>query len=617
MSKAEKPITNKEIVAILQNVATAYQINNPNKYKFQIIAYQRAADSISHLGMEIYDFWRKKPLEEVAGIGKSISSYIEELLTTGKSDHFDSILKNIPPAVFDIVPIDTVGPKTAYKLVSKLSITPPNSLGKLLDCAKSGKIRKIEGFGEESEKEIIEAITSYNKREKKLLINYAENIAINIKEWMNGEKHCENVEVLGSLRRRCSTIGDIDIAISTNNKNAVIKRFCSYPGKSRIIQKGMEKASIELPMGVRVDLMTVSPESFGSLIQHFTGSKNHNIALREYANSISLSLSEYGIKNIKTPYSAKATKGKKKLKVNKFKTEEEFYKFIGLKWIPPELREDRGEIEAGINEFNGKEPGLPDLAEIKDIKSDLQIHSDFDVKTSHDLGSSDYIQILDKANKLNYEYIAFTEHNPGSGNSMKQIEDILKRKKEWIDKLNYSLKINKFSNIRVQYVFNSLEIDIKSDGSLPLNDACLETLDFALVSIHSGFKLDSRVNTRRILNALSYPKVKIFAHPTARKINERDGIDVDWEAIFDFCSKNDKWIEINCDPMRLDLPDHLVKDAVKHNIYFTLGTDSHSITQMDNMRYGVDVARRGWVNKSNIINNLNLNEFTSKLTDKI
>jgi len=314
--------------------------------------------------------------------------------------------------------------------------------------------------------------------------------------------------------------------------------------------------------------------------------------LREYAIKKQMSLSEYGIK--------------KSGKLMKCSTEKDFYQKLGMDWIEPELREDTGEIEAAINHK------LPKLIELKDVKGDLQIHSDFDIETSHDLGESSMEEIVDKANELGYEYIAFTEHNPSqSKHNDKQTIDLLKRKKEKIEKLNSS--IARKGTGSVKKVFNSLEIDILPDGRLPVPDEGLELLDFALVSIHSSFKQQRNTATKRILTALAHPKVKIFAHPTGRKLGFREGIEFNWPEIFDFCKKHNKCLEINAEPMRLDLPDVIARDAIKEGIKLTLGTDAHHKDSLSNMVFGISVARRGWATKSDIVNTKPLREFVKMI----
>jgi DNA polymerase (family 10) len=597
--QTNKNMTNVEIAKLLRSIAAAYEIKDNDKNKFRIIAYERAADAIEHLSSEAKDLWDDGKLDDVAGIGSSISQHLGEIFSKGKSKHFQYILSNIPTAVFDLLPIEGVGPKTSFKLVKELNLSSPNSIKKLLKKCEEGKVSKLEGFGEDSEKAIIKSIKEISGREKRLLFNYAENISEEIISWMNKNHFVERVDALGSLRRRASTIGDIDISVSTNNTIEVIKHFTKYPKSSRVLEKGERTASIILPGNIQVDLMVQEPKSYGSLLQHFTGSKHHNIALREYALKKNLSLSEYGI--------TKKFKSKKNIKYN-FSSEKEFYNFLEMGWIPPELREDTGEIDAALNSFLSKSQGLPKLIELEDVKSDLQIHSDFDIETSHDLGESSMMEIAKKGDILGYEYLAFTEHNPSQrGHTEKNIMNILKRKKDYVEKINYSISQSNFK--RLKKVFNSLEVDILPNAKLPISEKSLDFLDFVLVSIHSSFRKSRNKMTQRILGALSYPKVKIFAHPTARKLNEREGIELDWDKIFEYCKNNNIWLEINADPMRLDLPDYLVKQAVKNDIKLTLGTDSHHKDHMDNMKYGVYVARRGWAEKKDIVNTNSLEEF--------
>lgn len=557
-------MTNLQIAELLRNVASSYQYKDENKYKFQIIAYNRAADAVEHSTSELKDLWDDGKLNQVPSIGPSIASHLDEVFKEGKSKHFEKVMSGIPEDAFKLMVLPKVGIKTAIKMIEEL----PKS---------------------ELKKKILEAEALTNKV-KRHLLTYAENIASEVIEWLKEGPDVIKADSLGSLRRKVATVGDIDIAAASNNPSAVFERFVNYPKKQKVIEKGEHTASILLPGNVQVDLLVVNPESYGSALQHFTGSKHHNIALREYSLKKGLSMSEYGIKDLKN---------KKNIKL---KTEEELYDYLGLDYIEPELREDTGEIDAS------REHNLPKLIDLKDVKGDLQIHSDFDIETSHDLGVSTMEELIEKGILFGYEYIAFTEHNPSRGkHNDSEIVEILKRKRENVDQLNYS--IEKQTNNRVIHVFNSLEIDIPTNGGLSIPEKGLETLDFALVSIHSSFDLTRDLMTKRILSALSYPKVKIFAHPTARKINEREGIEIDWEEVFDFCLANNKFLEINSDPMRLDLPDNLVRDAVKHGVKLTLGTDTHEVTMMDNMKYGVYTARRGWAEKKDIINTLSLEDM--------
>lgn len=601
--KIDKELTNLRLADLLRAVAASYEIKDPVGNKFKIIAYSRAADAIEHLSSEAKDLYDEGKLDQIPGVGPSIASHLEELFRTGRSKHFEDVMKGIPDAVFKLMELPRVGPKTALKLVKNLNLDlVDDPIAALEKAAEQSRIALIEGFGEESQKDILQAILEFKGKSRRMLLPYAREIADRIIEWLREEPAVLFVDALGSLRRQVSTIGDIDIAVASKKPLVVIDRFANYPKMVRVIERGEKTASILLPSDIQVDLMVVPPDSYGSLLQHFTGSKHHNIALREFALRKGLSLSEYGIKI------------KESGKLKKFSSEEKFYQFLGLKWIPPELREDTGEIEAACNNR------LPNLVTLDDVKADLQIHSDFDIETSHDLGESSMEDVVRRANELGYEYIAFTEHNPSrSHHNKKEILDILKKKKEKVLNLNENLtKIKKeqfncsdeeAKDIGVKKVFNSLEVNILPNGELAINDEALGLLDFALVSIHSSFRQSKEEVTKRLLSALSHPKVKILAHPTARKINEREGVDADWVKIFDFCVKNNKWIEINADPMRLDLPDFLVKEALSYGVKFTFGTDAHHKDGLYNMKWGVSVARRGWLEKKDIINCLTLEEF--------
>lgn len=593
--KTSKKMTNLEIAELLRDVAAAYQLKDDSKYKFQIIAYQRAADSVEHATSELQDLWEEKKLDEVPGVGTSIQNHLSEIFETGKSKHFDELTKNIPKVVFDLMKIPGIGVKTASKLVDKLKIKTKEDLK---EAAQENKIANLEGFGEESQSKILKALEEFEKKApSRMLLPYAMEIATEIINYMKQNKNLEKIETLGSLRRQVSTIGDIDFAVAAKNPDEVLKYFTKYPKTQRILEKGQRSAAIVLPGNIRVDLMVCKPNAYGALLQHFTGGKNHNVALREYALKKNLSLSDYGI----------YTKPGDKNSLKEIATEEEFYeKYLKMDWIPPELREDSGEIKAALDHK------LPKLVELKDIKGDLHIHSNFDIETSHDLGTSSMMDLVEKAISLGYEYIALSEHNPSkSKHSEKQIVEILKRKREKVEEINYSLK-TKYRD-RVFKVFNSLEIDILPDGSLPVSKEGLETLDFALVSIHSSFDLPKNKMTQRILKALDNPKVKIFAHPTARKLNERSSIDLDWPKILEECKKRNIWLEINSDPARLDLPDILVHEAVKESIKMVIDTDTHHINSLDNMKWGVSVARRGWCEKKDVANTRGLEEFKKSI----
>ena len=582
-----KGMTNLEIADLLRDVSAAYEIKGENRFK--IVAYDRAADAIEHLSSELKDIWQEKSLDDVPGVGKSIAEHLSQIFAEGKSDHFEKVFEDIPESVFEMIKVPGIGPKNAIKFASNLNIESANTaLAKLLKSAKDGEIAKMPGFGEDSQNAIIKSLEEFSQRgEKRMLISEASEISDKVFSWMKKSSYTQKIEVLGSTRRREATVGDIDFAVASSNAEKTIEHFTNFPDASRVLEKGVRTASFIVPPNIQVDLMVESKENFGSLLQHFTGSKHHNIALREYAIKNTWKVSDYGI-----------TKNGKLIKID---NEKDFYKELKMDWIPPELRQDRGEIEAAIDHK------LPELVELKDIKGDLHIHSSFDIETSHDIGDSSMEEIAKKASELGYEYIAFTEHNPSqSKHTQKEINKLLTRKKSKINTLNEVVK-------KGVKIFNSLEIDILPSGELPISKENLELLDFAIVSVHSSFKQTRDAQTRRVISALSHPKVKIFAHPTARKINEREGIDLDWEKIFSFMKENNKFLEINSSPERLDLPDFLVYEARKKGIKFVVSTDTHTLSHLDNMKYGIYVARRGWCEKHDIVNTQSLALFESQM----
>ena len=603
--KIGRNINNQEIAKLLRVISAAYEIRGGNKFK--IIAYDRAATAIEHATSEAKDLWDDGKLTEIPGVGASIASHLDELFRKGKVAHFEAIMRGLPPAIFEFLDIPGIGAKSAYKLCRELKIK--NSQTAVLDlekAAKKGKIAKIEGFGQKSQEDILEAIKVFKAgeiKENRMVLPYADAIAQEMISYLKKIPATVQADPLGSLRRRVATIGDVDIAVSTLKPVEVINWFVRYPKARKLVEKGPSGATILLKNGRQVDLRVQRPEAYGAMLQYFTGSKHHNIHLRELALKKGFSLSEYGIKKIKNL----------KLKIKNYANEEDFYKALDMDWIPPELREDTGEIEAAllppIRRDQGKPDGLPKLVELEDVKGDLHIHSNFPIEESHDPGLDPMEEIIKVAHTLNYEYIGFTEHNPSqSQHSENQIISLLKRKKEAIDKINYS-RVKKLLN----GIFNGLEIDIKPNGELAIPEKALDLLDYGLASIHSSFRMSREEMTKRVLRALDHPKIKIFGHPTGRKLGQREGYELDWEAIFAFCLKHDKWLEINAWPDRLDLPDTLVREAVKNGVKMVICTDAHIKNQLSLMSYGVAVARKGWAEKKDIINTLSYDKIVQEL----
>jgi DNA polymerase (family 10) len=585
-------MTNLEIGELLRKIAAAYQILGENRFK--IIAYERAADSIEHLTSEIKDLWDDGKLDEIPGVGATLVKHLDELFRTGKVEHFDQILGKLPQSVYPLLKVPGIGPKKAYKLVTQLNLASAETvIDDLAAAALSHKIAGFEGFGEKSEADILAGIELFKKgsvKQNRMVLPEADSIVQELIGYLQKGPKLARVDVLGSLRRGVSTIGDIDIAVQTENPEPVIENFVKFPHQ-KIIEKGPAGASLLLTNGHQVDMRVQTSKAYGAMLQYFTGSKNHNIKLRSYALEKGFSLSEYGIKNVKTG------------KLTQVADEIDFYKTIGLKWIPPELREDRGEIEADRKNL------LPDLVALADIKGDLHIHTSYDLKPSHDLGSNTLEEYLSMADSLSYEYIAISDHNPSTGDhDSQQICDIMKRRKDYYDQIYYSYTK---STHGVKKLFIMLEVDIQPDGELALPDKAFQYVDAVIVSVHSSFQQDRDAMTKRVIKALTAnPKVRIMGHPTGRLLGRREGYELDWPEIFSVVKKHNIALEINAHPMRLDLPDALVFDAVKNRIPLCIDTDSHDTSSMSLMKYGVTVARRGWATKNDIINTLGYNEFT-------
>ncbi|HUQ84956.1 MAG TPA: helix-hairpin-helix domain-containing protein [Candidatus Limnocylindrales bacterium] len=584
-------MTNSEIAKLLNNVASAYAITDEKKYRFQILAYRKAADAVEGTSTELKELQNEGKLEDIPGVGPSIKLSIDELLQNGKVKHLDDILGKIPSSVYPLLDVPSIGPKTAYKLVSKFKLENPETvIAELLKIAASGKIAILPGFGEKSEKDIIRAFEEFKLGKGKttrMVLPYASELAQKMIDYLKSSKSVVTASPLGSLRRKKSTVGDIDIAASSYDPQSAIDHFTNYPHVERIIEKGKRTAAIMTSGGRQIDLMVESPSGFGALLQHFTGSKDHNVHLREIALSKGYSLSDYGMKK----------KGDPDSKVKQFKTEEELYKALGLAWIPPEIRENTGEIELA------SQNKLPKLVELSDIKGDFHIHSSYPIEPSHDMGISSMEEMLNYALKLNYKYLGFSEHNPSiSKHTSDQTYKILENRSNFIEQLK--LKYNKSIHI-----FSLMETDILPNGKLALDDKALSLLDGSIVSIHSSFDTERSKMTERVLKGLSHPKALILAHPTGRLLNQRPGYDLDWNQVFDFCVKNNKAIEINSWPLRLDLPDNLVREAVKKGAKLVIDTDSHALDHMNLMKHGVSVARRGWATPSDILNTFDYNKL--------
>lgn len=563
--------SNDELLTILKEVLAAMEVKQASF--FRIRAYQNVIAAIEDLTISVYDLWKQNRLAEVSGIGGTLTQHLENLFTKGKVKDFDDVKEGLPEGMFALLGLRGIGAKKAFKLATVFQLEDrEGALEHLKRAAENGKIREIEGFGEKSEKVILETLNEQrlNKNSKeRMLLNKASQIATRITEYLLLCEDVVSVEVLGSLRRREPTVGDLDIAVATTNPKAVVAHFIAFPEVAVITAKGESRAAVVLSNDVQVDIRVCTTEALGAMTQYFTGSKSHNIALRNYALDKGLSLSEYGIK--------------KADKLHEFKDETEFYNFIGLDYIPPELRQGKDEV------LLASKHTLPVLVTLADIKGDLHMH------TTDSDGEESLAVMVESALKKGYEYIAITDHNPsikthGSFNLL----SIIETKRRAIEHINSS-----FGDVRVLYGY---EIDILKSGELALPNSILAKLDFAIASLHTALDDSREQVTQRMLNAIRNPYIKFIGHPSGRLLTKRPPCDLDWEQILKAVKEEGKILEINAHPQRLDLAEDLVYEARKMGIKFIINTDAHSLSDLENMHYGVDVAKRGWCTKDDILN---------------
>ncbi|KKQ67103.1 MAG: PHP domain protein [Candidatus Daviesbacteria bacterium GW2011_GWA2_38_24] len=569
---------NQEIAKLLRDVAAALTLKNVSI--FQIRAYETAADAIEHSTAEVKDLWEEEKLDQVPGIGKNIQSHLDELFKAGRVKHFEVITKGLPPVFFDLLEIPEIGPKTAKKIVD----TGIKSIDDLRNKIENGVLLE-RGFTEKTLANIFQGLSVALSEKGRILLPIAFAHAERILDNLKSSKDVLAVEALGSLRRRVATIGDLDFAVSSKHPEKVVGHFINMPDVIRVMNKGREKATVLLKSGFQADLLVGAPESFGAILQHFTGSKQHNIHLRGLAEERGYSISEHGVKDLKHN------------KLIEIPNEDRLYKLLNMQTPPPELREDTNEIDAALKYE------LPKLVEYGSIKGDLHTHSDFPLEPSHGPGVNSIQEIVKKAIELNYEYIGISDHSPSvSNHSEKEIINLIEKRTNFIEDIKYSGK-----SVRV---INGLEIDILPNGKLSVPDEALKTLDYVIAGIHSSHRMEKDKMTQRILNALKNPYVDILAHPTGRLLNQRDSYDADWEPIFKFCAQNKKLLEINSFPDRLDLRDDLVRMAIGFGVKLIIDSDAHEVSQMENIKFGIAVARRGWATEEDIVNTWDWKKFS-------
>jgi len=560
---------NQELAQIFYKIAKFLKAED---IPFKPYAYQRVAMILEGLEKdveEIYEKGGKRELDKIPGVGKNIAEKIEEYLKTGEIKYYEKLIKKTPIDIKELTNIEGIGPKTAKVLYQKLGVRNVKDLEK---AAKSNKIAPLFGFGEKTEKNILEGITFLKRSKGRFLLGEILPIAKEIEEKLKSLKEIDQISVAGSLRRKKDTIGDVDFLITTKNPNKVMDFFVSLPGVEKIWGKGSTKSSVRMDRGFNVDLRVVRNKSYGSALQYFTGSKEHNIATRKIAISRGLKLNEYGV-----------FKGKKMIAGW---TEKGVYKVLGLPFIEPELREDRGEIEMVL------EGRLPQLIKLEDIKGDLHCHSDWNG------GKDSILEMVLAAQKLGYQYLGISDHTKFLRIENGLDEKKLSQQRKEIDKLNLKFEKQGFR------ILQGAETNILRDGSLDIRDEALEKLDYVIAGVHSSFKMPRDKMTERIIRVMKNPSVKIISHPTGRILKKRDEYLIDFDKILRAAKEFKVFLEINAYPERLDLNDVNSFEAVKAGIELVINTDSHRKDQLTNMEFGIYQARRGWVKKEDVINTL-------------
>jgi len=572
-------VKNREIAGILYQMAELLELHAENRFK--IIAYSRAARAIESLTEDIEQVCRDGRLEGIPGVGKAIAEKIKEYLRTGRIQSHQDLLADTPQGLAELLQISGLGPKTVFMLHEKLDIT---NLDELEKAAREHRIRRLPRMGVVREKNILKSIERYRKRSNRILYSTAESIVDEILTYLGGIEGLEHATAAGSYRRRKETVGDIDILATAARPEEIVAAFVKMPLVEEVLAKGPTKASVIMNDTIQVDLRIVEHRSYGTVLQYFTGSKEHNVSMRQLALDRGYSLSEYSLTRL--------ANGQDLF----FDQEEEVYQALGLQYIPPELREDRGEIEAALG---GR---LPRLVEAKDIRGDLHVHSIWSD------GRASIIELAQAARSLGYEYIALSDHSPSVGIAGGIGREKMEEKIEAVAEANDSLE-----GITV---LMGAEVDIKADGSLDYPDDLLERMDVVVASVHMAQQQKERTITGRLISAIENQNVDIIGHPTGRIINQREPSDMDFHAVLEAAAKTGTALEINAHPSRLDLNDVNARAAKEMGVQMSINSDAHDAGQLLNMKYGINVARRAWLEKKDIINAMDLKDLIQFLKKK-
>lgn len=582
---------NIEIAAILTEMADLLEIQGETN-PFRIRAYRNAVYTVQESPDPIRKIVEEgADLTELPAIGKDMASHITELVTTGRLSILDEIAREVPRSLVQLTLLPGVGPKKVRKLWDELDITTIDDLAK---AAAAGRIAELDGFGKKSEEKILEAIERHKKRSGRFRLSAADELVQPLLEYLLQDKRVERLEVAGSYRRRQETVGDIDLLAISSDPGPVMDRFTSFPNVRSVEKSGDTRGTVILSSDLQVDLRILPAESYGSALVYFTGNKEHNVELRKRALQRGLSVSEYGVFELaKEGEGEQSRTGRDLGERVGGRTEEEVYAAVGLPWITPELRTNRGELTAAEN---GE---LPDLIQLGDMRGDLQMHS-----TWSD-GKNTVEEMLTACAAKGYEYMALTDHSKAL--AMTGGLDATKLREQWKEIDEVTARHPEIRFLRSQ------EVDILADGTLDTEDEMLEQLDLVVIAVHSRFDLPAAQQTERLLKAIQHPLVNIVAHPTGRIINRRDPFDFALDEVLACAAEHDVAMELNAHPHRLDLRDIDLMAAKKRGVKIVISTDAHSIADLDLMSYGVEQARRAWLEPADVLNTLPAGDLLAAL----
>lgn len=567
----------KGISQILNDIGIMLELIGESPFKSR--AYYKGARTIELMQEDIVKLVQEDRLKEIRGIGKALDEKIKELVNAGHLKYYDDLKARIPEGLFELLKIPGLGPKKVRTLYEKLNIT---TLGELEYSCIENRLVALPGFGEKTQQKILEGIQYLKRNRGRYLYPEAMARAAMVVEAMEKENTVERISIAGSLRRKLETVKDIDILAAGKDADAIMDRFGELPWVEKVVERGRSKLGVLLENGIRVDLRVVTPEQYPFALHHFTGSKEHNTAMRHRAKTMNLKINEYGIFSGDGNVAAQC------------RNEEEFFKTLGLVYIHPEIRENTGEIEAA------ERNEVPKLIELSDIKGLFHVH------TIYSDGSAPIKEMAEKARSMGMQYIGITDHSRSAHYARGLKEDDILRQREEIERLN--------ANYEDFRIFAGIESDILSDGSLDYPEDILAGFDFIIASVHSNFTMDEKSMTQRLVRAMENPYVTMLGHPTGRLLLAREGYPVDMERILEVAAEHGKIIELNANPYRLDLDRYWCRRAKEKGVKISINPDSHSPEGLEDIVYGINIARKGWLEKQDVFNSISLDDMLEILT---